>query len=378
MFAACHGEPSVSERAYRCGEKNAPGSSEAAGEGCVTAGSGAGSHRSTFDQFLLEFPLFAGLDAPALSELQGLVRPFHVDAGGVLFRQGDASDGLYLIKEGEIAILRRVPGDETVKLAVLGRCAMVGEMGLLDRGARSASAVAVTASTGYFVSYERFEMMRADLRPPAFAVMDRFITQVAKRTRNAMEQIAAHVLSGGGSSQPAPIDAAWPPCSSAQTLDEQVLLALPLFGSFRPAQLREFIAPLERHDFARGDLVYRTGSAASNCLIIVRGALAMYFSMPPGADLFSVHGPGRMVGELPLLDGGPHPLMCVAREPTIALRIDRERFELLRKGGGELAFTFFTALSSTIVGTLRRANSELARIVPQHQRGDILLAPLRA
>jgi CRP-like cAMP-binding protein len=112
-----------------------------------------------------------------LTELQGLVRPFHVDAGGVLFRQGDHSNGLYLIKEGEIAIRRRVPGDETVQLAVLGRCAMLGEMALLDRGVRSASAVEVTASAGYFVSYERFERMRADLRPPAFALMDRCVTK---------------------------------------------------------------------------------------------------------------------------------------------------------------------------------------------------------
>ena len=55
-------------------------------------------------------------------------RPFQVEAGATLFRQGDPSDGLYMIKHGEIDILRRVPGDETVRLAVLGRSAIVGEM----------------------------------------------------------------------------------------------------------------------------------------------------------------------------------------------------------------------------------------------------------
>ena len=124
----------------------------------ASAPPGVAPGQGGFDRFLLEVPLLAGLDAAGLAEVQRLLRPFDVQAGGVLFRQGDASDGLYLIKEGEIAIMRRVPGDETVQLAVLGRCATVGEMGLLDHGVRSASAVAVTASTGFFVSCERFEI----------------------------------------------------------------------------------------------------------------------------------------------------------------------------------------------------------------------------
>jgi hypothetical protein len=76
---------------------------------------------------------------------------------------------------------------------------------------------------------------------------------MAKRTRKAIEQIRALLVSRAWP-QPTVIDASWPPSFPPQTLNEQVLLALPLFGSFRPAQLREFIAPLKRQDFVRGDL----------------------------------------------------------------------------------------------------------------------------
>ena len=169
----------MSEQAYPGSGEQVQASTGTAAAASAAPGAAARPSQGGFDRFLPEIPLLAGLDAAGLTEVQRLLRPFHVDAGGMLFRQGDASDGLYLIKEGEIAIMRRVPGDETVRLAVLGRCAIIGEMGLLDHGVRSASAVAVTASTGYFVSRERFEMMRADMRPPAFAVMDRFITLVA-------------------------------------------------------------------------------------------------------------------------------------------------------------------------------------------------------
>ena len=345
----------------------------------ASAPPGVAPDQGGFDRFLLEVPLLAGLDAAGLAEVQRLLRPFDVQAGGVLFRQGDASDGLYLIKEGEIAIMRRVPGDETVRLAVLGRCAIIGEMGLLDHGVRSASAVAVTASTGYFVSRERFEMMRADMRPPAFAVMDRFITQVAARTRKAIELAAAHLAPGCAATAAATaVSVAWTRCSSPATLDQRLLLALPFFGSLGSGELRELMGQVKRHDFARGDLVWPAGAAASHCLIVVRGALATYFSTPPRPQLFSVHGPGSFAGELPLLDGGPHPLIALAREPTIALSLDRERFEVLRKGGGELAFTLFAALGSAVAGNLRRADGHLARVMPQQQRGDVLLAPVKS
>ena len=82
--------------------------------------------------------------------------------------------------------------------------------------------------------------------------------------------------------------------------------------------------------------------------------------------MFSVRGPGQMMGELALLDRGPQPLDCIAREPTIAFELDRSQFELLRKGGSVVALRFFEAVNSGIVTTLRKANAHLARLAAEH------------
>jgi len=322
--------------------------------------------RGGFDDSLREIPLFANLDPRALSEVQLVARPFQVDAGTTLFRQGDPSDGLYLIKHGEIDILRRVPGDEAVRLAVLGRGAIVGEMSSLDHNPRSTHAVATLPTSGYFISYERFQILQSDFSAPAFAVMNCFRREVAARARTVIDGIAAFVAAGAPPAAPARSGAAkWPAPASPSTIDERVLQSLPFFRTFRLADLREFIEPLKRFDFTRGQLVYAAGEAARSCLIIVRGALSMNFPTATRGALFSVRGPGRMMGELALVDGGPQPLACMAREPTIAFELDRIQFELLRKGGSLVALRFFEAVTSSIVATSRKANAHSARLAAE-------------
>jgi CRP-like cAMP-binding protein len=159
--------------------------------------------------------------------------------------------------------------------------------------------------------------------------------------------------------------AKWPAPSSPATVAENVLRSLPFFKTFRPAELREFLEPLKRYDFSRGQLVYAEGEAPRGCLIVVRGALSMNFSTPAGTSMFAVYGPGRMVGELALVDGAPHPLACIARESTIAFEVDRIGFDLLGRGGSVVSFNFFDAVTSGIVATLRKASAHLSRISPE-------------
>jgi CRP-like cAMP-binding protein len=320
-----------------------------------------------FDDFLREIPMFADLDPRALSQVQLVARPFQVDAGTTLFRQGDPPDGFYLIKHGEIDVLRRVPGDEAVRLAVLGRSAIVGEMSSLDHNPRSTHAIATSPTSGYFVSNERFGILQSDLSAAAFSVMNCFRRQVAARARAAIDAIAAFDAAGAPSAAPAHGGAAeWPTSASPSTIDETVLQSLPLFRTFRLAELREFIEPLKRFDFTRGQLLYAAGEPPRSCLLIVRGALSMNLPTTTAAAMFAVRGPGQMMGELALVDGGPQPLDCMAREPTIAFELDRMQFELLRRGGSVVALRFFEAVTSSIVATLRKANAHLARLTAEH------------
>jgi predicted acylesterase/phospholipase RssA/CRP-like cAMP-binding protein len=98
---------------------------------------------------LADIPFFAALDEPTRSELAGRLEPVNVAAGQVIFRQGDAGDGLYLVVSGRlrVSVAGEGPGGGPDRMLYdLGRGAIVGEMALLTDRPRAATVHAVRDS----------------------------------------------------------------------------------------------------------------------------------------------------------------------------------------------------------------------------------------
>lgn len=66
-----------------------------------------------------------------------------IEAGHVLFRQGEVPDSAFLIEEGEVEVRVR-QGETEIVLSVLGAGDLVGEMAVIDASARTATATAIT------------------------------------------------------------------------------------------------------------------------------------------------------------------------------------------------------------------------------------------
>ncbi len=87
-------------------------------------------------------------------------------AGETLFRQGDISDVLYVIKEGEIDLLQDGRLIETVSAG-----GIVGEVGVLDDGPRNVTAYARMDCKVVPVSENRFMFLVHETPTFAFNVM---------------------------------------------------------------------------------------------------------------------------------------------------------------------------------------------------------------
>ncbi|MEZ4742067.1 MAG: cyclic nucleotide-binding domain-containing protein [Bdellovibrionota bacterium] len=75
--------------------------------------------------------------------------------GEVLFKAGDASDGMYLIRSGELRVYLD-QGKKEVALATVSASGMIGEMALFDKKPRSASVKALTKAEVTLISNEDF------------------------------------------------------------------------------------------------------------------------------------------------------------------------------------------------------------------------------
>lgn len=84
--------------------------------------------------------------------------------GVVIFRQGEASECIYLIESGEVELLESADM-RTVRIATLGKGELLGEMALVDERPRAFTARAATEATLSVISREQF--VKLMFRDPA-------------------------------------------------------------------------------------------------------------------------------------------------------------------------------------------------------------------
>jgi predicted acylesterase/phospholipase RssA/CRP-like cAMP-binding protein len=151
--------------------------------------------------FLAGIPFFASLDDAARLELATGLEPVHVAAGDVVFRQGDAGDGLFLVTSGRLRVTVATEGTERV-LHDLGRGSVVGEIALLTDRPRTATVHAVRDS--------ELQLLRAPVflelaeRSPALMsgmlrlLTDRLLTRDRLLTDRALPPIRAIAVAAAG------------------------------------------------------------------------------------------------------------------------------------------------------------------------------------
>lgn len=93
-----------------------------------------------------DLPLFAGLDAAALQTLAQQLVEVRLPGGAILFEEGSAADGLYVLRSGQLAAFRG-RGATRQWLGGIRPGEAVGEMALLSGRPRSAHVVALRDST---------------------------------------------------------------------------------------------------------------------------------------------------------------------------------------------------------------------------------------
>jgi len=111
---------------------------------------------------LRQMELFLDLSDDDLSMVEPLCREAHYRAGDVILRIGDPVDDLFLIRQGSVQVLAKAPVDAPYPespdavIVALGKGQTFGEMGLVDRGARSATVQAQSDLDVYMIDCVEF------------------------------------------------------------------------------------------------------------------------------------------------------------------------------------------------------------------------------
>ena len=134
-------------------------------------------------------PLFRSLNAKEIEEFLAISHLYRVTKGYVVVREGEPTDGMYILVRGEAQVqLRLHQGDQT-RLAVLTAGDVFGEISLLDRFPASATAVMRADGILYRVDAAGFQKMRKALRPAAFKVMREIAPIICERLRDINKRV---------------------------------------------------------------------------------------------------------------------------------------------------------------------------------------------
>ena len=114
------------------------------------------------------FPQLAG---PELKSLGAHAETLSFAAGDIIVAEGDPADRFYVIARGEVAISRRSPDGEEIKLASLGRGQFFGEVGILAETRRTATVCAVGEVVVLALTWQKFQELleRSDRAERDFA-----------------------------------------------------------------------------------------------------------------------------------------------------------------------------------------------------------------
>ncbi|HEY6893212.1 MAG TPA: DUF1003 domain-containing protein [Rhodanobacteraceae bacterium] len=138
---------------------------------------------------LAEVELFEHLNDDDRANLAEAIDVRELAAGDTLFKAGEPGEALYVVRSGEVELFIKDTAGQRIALALVGAGEMFGELALLDRGPRTATAVAMSDTE--LLELDRDDLLLLFQRSPAAAL--RLLAAMGRMTRKADELLKTRV-----------------------------------------------------------------------------------------------------------------------------------------------------------------------------------------
>ncbi len=140
--------------------------------------------------FLRTMSLFRDLDRRRLGKLYHSLIEMKYEPGEEIFAEGDIGKALFIIREGEVAIVKVQPDGGELTLVNLKPGAYFGELALLDELPRSAGARTATAAKLLILYKANFDgLIKVD---PSIGLP--VITQIARTISGQIRRMNDHLV----------------------------------------------------------------------------------------------------------------------------------------------------------------------------------------
>jgi CRP/FNR family cyclic AMP-dependent transcriptional regulator len=147
-------------------------------------------HLSELRIFLARTPFFGGVDDQALTLLVGALVRHDVEAGGVVFREGDTGRSMFIVESGEVVALQGAGDAHPVKLMRFRQGDFFGETTLIEMQPRPFTAVVEhRARVHELTSRHLYDLYLRDIQTYVM-VLQNINRELCRRLRRASSRVS--------------------------------------------------------------------------------------------------------------------------------------------------------------------------------------------
>ena len=140
-------------------------------------------------RMLAQVEIFEHLNDEDRIRLAGLIDELNLSAGETLFNAGEPGESLYVVRSGEVELFIKDTAGQRIPLAMVGAGEVFGELALLDRSPRTATAIAMADTT--LLELDRDDLLLLFESSPTAAL--RLLAALGRMTRKADELLRTRV-----------------------------------------------------------------------------------------------------------------------------------------------------------------------------------------
>ncbi|NBT28803.1 MAG: Crp/Fnr family transcriptional regulator [Gammaproteobacteria bacterium] len=129
----------------------------------------------------------------------------------------------------------------------------------------------------------------------------------------------------------------------------KTLRQVPLFSGLHDNDLTSLAQMAREVEVGVGDVIIHQGSQSDALYVVTEGQIRVFLTDESGKEIIlSLDGPGTVVGEISVLDGGLRSASVAARQNTRLLKIEGSALRELLQSNMSLALALISALASQV------------------------------
>jgi CRP-like cAMP-binding protein len=251
-----------------------------------------------------------------------MLRPFRLAGDEVLFRQGTPADRMYFVTSGRLTV-HLATGDTIAPLAVAEPGSVLGEAALAGATLRLGTAIALEPVTGFELDTADFQVLRRLDAPLAHKVLGRLARDLCARIRGNLGGVRDDSGLEGGRQGAARADLR----PAIERIE--LLRHCPFFEGFEDGDLRAVLDRMSEVRLADRDILFMAGAPGDALYVVAAGTVEVSLGREGRRLRLGLLGPGKVFGEIALVDGGPRAATCAAAGDAVVLRLGADAFAAL-------------------------------------------------